>query len=85
MFLFDINLNSPCRVILNDFKKMISIGSLLGARHLGEVVENKPVSSLVVSLGKALSGMPRLYVEDRWPRRLANSNFQASADIPFKT
>ena len=41
--------------------------SLLGARHLGEVVENKPASLLVVSLGKALNGRPRLYVEDRCP------------------
>ena len=34
---------------------MVSTASLLGARHLGEVVENKPTSSLVVSLGKALN------------------------------
>ena len=45
--------------------KMVSIASLLGARHLGKVVENKPASSLVVSLGKALNGTPHLYVEDR--------------------
>ena len=38
---------------------MVSTASLLGARHLGEVVENKPASSLVVSLGKALNGTPR--------------------------
>ena len=31
-------------------------------------MENKPASSLVVSLGKALNGLPHLYVEDRWPR-----------------
>ena len=37
---------------------MVSAASLLGARHLDEVVENKPASSLVVSLGKALNGMP---------------------------
>ena len=37
----------------------------LGARHLWEVVENKPASSLVVSLGKALNGTPHLYVKDR--------------------
>ena len=37
-----------------NFKKMASAASLLGARHLGKVVENKPASSLVVSLGKAL-------------------------------
>ena len=40
--------------------KMVSIASLLGARHLWEVVENKPASSLVVSLGKALNGTPPL-------------------------
>ena len=45
--------------------KMVSIASLLGARHLWEVVENKPASSLVVSLGKALNATPHLYVEDR--------------------
>ena len=33
--------------------KMVSIASLLGAWHLWEVVENKPASSFVVSLGKA--------------------------------
>ena len=37
---------------------MVSTASLLGARHLWEVVENKPASSLVVFLGKALIGMP---------------------------
>ena len=46
---------------------MASAASLLGARHIEKVVENKPASSLVVSLGKALNGTPRLYVEDRWP------------------
>ena len=37
---------------------MVFTASLLGARHLGEIVENKPASSLVVSLGKALNGTP---------------------------
>ena len=45
--------------------KIVSIASLLGARHLWEVLENKPTSSHVVSLGKALNGTPHLYVEDR--------------------
>ena len=36
---------------------MVATASLLGTRHLGEVVENKLASSLV-SLGKALSGTP---------------------------
>ena len=63
---------------------MLSTAFLPGALHLWEVVENKPANSLVVSLGKALNGTPRLYVEDRWPRHLGNGNSQASADIPSK-
>ena len=39
-------------------QKMVSTASLLGARHLWEVVENKPASSFVVSLGKALNRTP---------------------------
>ena len=31
---------------------------MLGAWHLRDVLENKPTSSLVVSLGKALNGAP---------------------------
>ena len=38
--------------------KIIFTASLLGVRHLGDVVENKPATSLVVSLGKALNGTP---------------------------
>ena len=64
---------------------MLSIASLLGARYLREIVENKPASSIVVFLGKALNGTSHLYVEDRLPRHLGNSNSQASADIPTKT
>ena len=63
---------------------MVSIASLHGARHLGEVVENKPTSSLVVSLGKALYGTQLLYVEDSWPKHLGNGNSQVSADVPSK-
>ena len=63
---------------------MVFIASLLDARHLWEVEENKSASSLVVSLGEAPNGMPHLYVEDRWPRYFENSNFQASADIQTK-
>ena len=37
---------------------MVSTASLLGARHLGEVVKNKSASSLVVPLGKALNWTP---------------------------
>ena len=37
---------------------MLSAASLLGARHLVEVVENKPASLLVVSLGKTLNRTP---------------------------
>ena len=38
--------------------KMVFTAFLLGARNLGEVVESKPASSLVVSSGKALNGTP---------------------------
>ena len=54
---------------------MASAASLLGARHLRKVVENKPASSLVVSLGKALNGTPHFYVEDRWPISLEKGNW----------
>ena len=37
---------------------MVSTASLLGARHLVDVEENKLASLLVVSLGKALNGTP---------------------------
>ena len=37
---------------------MVFAASLLGAGHLGEVVENKPASSLVVSLARHLTGRP---------------------------
>ena len=63
---------------------MVFTASLLGALHLGEVVENKSASSLVVSLGKALNGTSHLYVEDRWPINLEKGNSQASADLPSK-
>ena len=39
----------------NRLFKMVFAASLLGTRHLWEVVENKPTSSLVVSSGKALN------------------------------
>ena len=38
--------------------KMVFTASLLGAQHLVEVVENKPASMIVVSLGKTLNGTP---------------------------
>ena len=40
------------------FKKMVFTASLLGAQHNRDNVENKPASLLVVSLGKALNGIP---------------------------
>ena len=54
----DLEFNPLVESYQKNFKKMVSIDSLLGARHLGKVVENKPASSLVVSLGKALNGTP---------------------------
>ena len=38
--------------------EMVFTASLLGAQHIRDSVENKPASLLVVSLGKALNGMP---------------------------
>ena len=37
---------------------MVFTASLLGAQHIRDSVENKPASLLVVSLDKALNGMP---------------------------
>ena len=37
---------------------MVFTASLLGAQHIRDSVENKPASFFVVSLGKALDGMP---------------------------
>ena len=64
--------------------KMVSTASLLDARHLRDVMENKPASLLVVSLGKVLNGRLHFYWKDRWPRQIANGNSQASADVPPK-
>ena len=40
------------------FKKMVFTTSLLDAQHITDSVENKAASLLVVSLGKALNGIP---------------------------
>ena len=63
---------------------MVSTALLLGALHLEEVVENKPINLLVVSLGKALDGTLLFYMEGRWFRHLGNGNCQAGADVPSK-
>ena len=47
--------------------KLVFTASLLDAQHQRDSVKNKPASLLVVPLGKALSGIPRLGVVDRWP------------------
>ena len=42
--------------LVESYQKMLNVvstASLLGAQHLGEVVENKPASLLVVFFGKA--------------------------------
>ena len=57
LLLVDLGFNSLV-VSYQKTQKMVSAASLLGARHLGEVVGNKPASSLVVFLGKALNGTP---------------------------
>ena len=46
---------------------MVSTASLLGPRHLGEVMENKPAIRLLCPWARHLTGRLRLYVEGRWP------------------
>ena len=64
---------------------MASTVSLLGARHLWEVVENKPARSLAVSLREALNGIfPKrkkiqvsaFAVNTNFQKRNGNSKFQ---------
>ena len=55
--LVDLRFN-PLSSHTKRLKKMVSTAYLLGAWNSGEVVENKPASSLVVPLGKALNGTP---------------------------
>ena len=46
---------------VDSYQKTLNVvftASLLGARYIREVVENKPANSLVVSLGMALNGTP---------------------------
>ena len=53
----DLGFISPSSVIPKTLK-MVFTASLLGAQHKRNSAENKPASLLVVSLGKALNGMP---------------------------
>ena len=73
--------------LVESYQKTLKNGilsSLLGVRHLGEVMENNPAGLHILSLSKAFNGRPRLYVEDGWPKLLANGNSQASADVSSK-
>ena len=64
--------------------KMVFTALLVGARHLGDVVENNSASSFAVALSKAINWTLHLCVVRRWPRHFKNGNSQASADIPPK-
>ena len=67
--------------LVESYQKTLKNGiHSFSAWHLGEVVENKPATSLVGSLGKALNR----YVKDKWLTRLGNGNFQESANVQFK-
>ena len=46
--------------------KLVFTASLRDTRYLRDSLKNKPASILVVSLGKALCGIPHLCVVDRW-------------------
>ena len=70
---------------------MVSMASLVGARHLWEIVENKQASSLVVSLGKVLNGAPALkrktggpdISEIATPKQVRTHRPKHSNTIPF--
>ena len=54
----DLEFNPLVESYQKTLKIMIFADSLLSARYLGEIVENKPASSLVASSSKALNGTP---------------------------
>ena len=54
----DLGFISLVESYLKTLKKMVFTASLLGAQQIRDSVENKPASLLVVSLGRALNGMP---------------------------
>ena len=60
---------------------MVSAASLLDARHLEKVVDNKPASSLVVSLGKALNVTPPPLCGKQVAQTLKNGISQATVDV----
>ena len=69
---------------------MVYTASLLGAWHLADAVENKPASSLVVSLGKALNGIAFMWKtggqdisEMATPKRVPTSRPKYSDTIRF--
>ena len=55
----------PCQVVSKDFKKMVFTVFLLGVQHETNSTETKPEISLVVPLGKVLSGISPFFVADR--------------------
>ena len=54
----DLGFILPSRVMPKDFKKMVFAAFQFGAQHKKGSVESKPAWLLVVSLDKALDGMP---------------------------
>ena len=54
----DLGFISQVESYQKTLKKMVFTAFLLGAQHNRDSVENKPTRLLVVSLGKALNGMP---------------------------
>ena len=56
----DLGFHFFCRVHIKRLLQIASIASLLGARHLKDVVKINQQVRLVVSLGKVLNGTPLL-------------------------
>ena len=64
---------------------LVFTASLLDAQHYRDSVENKPASLLVVPLGKALSGIFYLGVEDRWPATPKRACIAQFRELTFST
>ena len=65
-------------------EKTVSTASLLGARYLGGLWRTSWQVRLLCPRARHLTGRPRLYVGDRWPRPIGKINSQANADVPSK-
>ena len=67
---------------------VVSLGKTLNGTPpslCGRQVAYPSVLHRVTIVKLHLTGRPHLYVADRWPKHLGNSNSQASTNVPSKT